>query len=74
MGSMAAKIRVGFPVDEAMRSEHGEAVVRPVLEFHDDYDPRDRSDRGPHVERVGMIAVDVDGRVDDDDPPPPPPR
>jgi hypothetical protein len=57
---MTAKIRIGFPLDEAMRAEHGEAVVRPVLNVYEDYDPADVADHGPHVDRVGLVAVDSD--------------
>lgn len=57
---MTAKIRIGFPLDETMRTEHGEPVVRPVLNVYEDYDPADVADHGPHVDRVGLVAVDAD--------------
>ena len=71
--AMSSKVRTGFPIDEAMRAEHGEGVVRPVPDIFDDYDPADPSDRGPHVDRVGLVAVDTDSAADDnedDDPTP----
>lgn len=72
---MGSKLRIGFPIDEATRADHGESVVRPVPDIFDGYDPADPSDRGPHVDRVGLIAVDTDFTPadddddDDDDPP-----
>jgi hypothetical protein len=66
---MSSTVRVGIPVDEAMRTEHAETVVRPTPNFHESYDPADPSDHGPHVDRVGIVAVD-DFELDDDDRPP----
>ena len=68
---MSTKLRIGFPIDETMRSEHGESVVRPTPDAYDEYDPEDESDHGPHVDRVGIVAVD-DFAIEDDDPAPEP--
>lgn len=57
---MGSWIRIGFPIDEATRAQHRAAVVRPAHDTSDSYDPADPSDRGPHVDRVGIIAVDTD--------------
>jgi hypothetical protein len=65
--AVSSKVRTGFPIDEATRAEHGEGVVRPVHDIFDSYDPLDPSDRGPHVDRVGLIAVDTDFARDEDD-------
>ena len=55
---MTVKIRISFPTDdEAMRTEHGERTVLPPRHS---YDPAIDCDRGPHVDRVGLIAVDTD--------------
>ncbi len=72
--AVSSKLRTGFPIDEAMRAEHGEGVVRPVQDIFDGYDPTDPSDRGPHIDRVGLVAVDTDSAPDDsdDDPAPEP--
>ncbi|MGE0396441.1 MAG: hypothetical protein AB7T06_06960 [Kofleriaceae bacterium] len=67
---MRSKVRVGFPIDEPMRSEHGERVVRPEPNVLDTYDPEDDVDRGPHVDRVGIISVDDFEPDGTDDPPP----
>lgn len=55
-----AKIRTGVPIDEAMRTERGEPVVRPKPNVDEEHDPGDTSDHGPHVDRVGMVAPDTD--------------
>lgn len=65
--AVSSKVRTGFPIDEATRAEHGEGVVRPVHDLFDGYDPSDPSDRGPHVDRVGLIAVDTDFAWDQDE-------
>lgn len=70
---MSTKIRVGFPIDEAMRTEHGERVVRPEPNVLDEYDPADTSDHGPHVDRVGIVSVDSDFEAGADEDPTPPP-
>jgi hypothetical protein len=59
--SAKKKIKTGFPADEATRSEHGEGVVRPEPNVLEDHDPADTADHGPHVDRVGVVAVDADG-------------
>ena len=63
---MSEKVRFGFPFDETMRAEHGESIERPLPELYDDYDPADSADRGPHVDRVGLISVDTDFQPGDD--------
>jgi hypothetical protein len=68
---MRSKIRIGFPLDETMRAEHRERVVRPNLEAYLDYDPTDSSDRGPHVDRVGLVAIDADFTPGEHDDPAP---
>jgi hypothetical protein len=57
-----SKIRKGIPIDEAMRTEHGEPVVRPKPNVDEEHDPTDSSDQGPHVDRVGMPQPDTDSR------------
>jgi hypothetical protein len=54
------KVRKGIPIDEAMRTERGEPVVRPKPNVDEEHDPADTSDQGPHVDRVGIIAPDTD--------------
>ena len=66
---MRSMIRSGYPIDETMRAEHGESVVRPVPDVFEDYVPADVSDRGPHVDRVGIVSVDSDYTPDEDDDP-----
>ena len=66
---MRSMIRIGYPLDETMRAEHGESVVRPVANVLDYYDPADDSDRGPHVDRVGLVALDADYAPEPDDDP-----
>ena len=44
----------------SLRAEYAEATVRLPREASADYDPEVGRDRGPHVDRVGMIAVDTD--------------
>jgi hypothetical protein len=41
--------------------------------MHKEYDPEHPSDRGPHVDRVGIVAVDTDYQPSDDDDAPPAP-
>jgi hypothetical protein len=60
--SKPSKIRKGIPIDEAMRTEHGEPVVRPKPNVDEEHDPADSSDQGPHVDRVGMPQPDTDSR------------
>lgn len=50
------KIKRDVPVDEAMRIEHSERIVRPKA--NEPHEPADPSDQGPHVERVGMPTPD----------------
>ena len=64
---MSVKVRSGVPIDEAMRVEHVERIVRPRPHVYEDYDPADASDRGPHVDRVGIVAVDADFEPNDAD-------
>ena len=70
---MSTKLRFGFPFDEATRSEHLERIVRPEPNVHEEYNPSDTSDHGPHVDRVGIISVDADVDIEDDDDVPPTP-
>lgn len=56
------KVRKGIPIDEAMRTERGERVVRPKPNVDEEHDPADPSDHGPHVDRVGMPSPDSDER------------
>ncbi|MGE0868355.1 MAG: hypothetical protein AB7P03_07330 [Kofleriaceae bacterium] len=62
---MTAKVRRGIPIDEAMRVEHAQRIVRPAPNAYADYDPTDASDRGPHVDRVGIVAVDASSDTDE---------
>jgi hypothetical protein len=71
---MSTKLKIGFPIGEGMRTEHGEPVVRPTPEAYDEHDPEDPADHGPHVDRVGIVAVDSDYEAEDDDDPAPEPR
>lgn len=70
---MSNRLKIGIPIDEAMRTEHGERVVRPTPEAYDEHDPEDVSDHGPHVDRVGLVSVDSDYEGDDNDDPAPEP-
>jgi hypothetical protein len=59
------KIRTGIPIDEAMRTENGEPIVRPTPNVDEEHDPTDPSDHGPHVDRVGMAQPDSDAADDE---------
>lgn len=52
------RIKKDLPLDEGMRVEHAERIVRPKPNEHTD--PEDDGDQGPHVERVGMPQPDTD--------------
>ena len=63
---MDSTTRTGLPIEPATRADHGARDVRPVHDRFATPDPADPSDRGPHVDRVGLIAVDTDAAPEDD--------
>ncbi len=70
---MSTRLQFGIPIDQGMRIERRERVVRPTPEAYDEYDPEDPTDHGPHVDRVGMVAMDADYEPGDDIDPDPEP-